>query len=160
MLLDPEARAGDDPAEARADDGMVREPALHRSAIFRALGCQHAPDQLDQWRLLARRRAALVGRERLQLLCAHQPGPGQQPAGAQQKLLVASEFTERLGQLNWIRSTRPPGGNDLSAYTNAGCSLDALVKAFSTSPRTFNNYSARPSSAVPCRRRCEPTSSS
>jgi uncharacterized protein (DUF1800 family) len=38
ILLDPEARAGDDPASASATDGHLREPILYIAGILRAFG--------------------------------------------------------------------------------------------------------------------------
>jgi uncharacterized protein (DUF1800 family) len=38
ILLDPEARAGDDPANASATDGHLREPILYIAGILRAFG--------------------------------------------------------------------------------------------------------------------------
>jgi uncharacterized protein (DUF1800 family) len=37
ILLDPEARRGDDPAQVQASDGHLREPLLHMMATMRAL---------------------------------------------------------------------------------------------------------------------------
>lgn len=140
VLLDPEARAGDDPAKARADDGMVREPALHRSAIFRALGCQRAPTNSTNGDYWLSAQPHWWAESVFSFYAPTDRAPGSNLLAPEQKLLVASEFTERLGQLNWIRYNQATRSNDLSAYTTAGCSLDALVKAFSTSPRAFNDY--------------------
>jgi hypothetical protein len=38
ILLDPEARAGDDNSQPAVDDGHLREPALWMAAVMRALG--------------------------------------------------------------------------------------------------------------------------
>jgi len=38
ILLDPEARRGDDPSRVQASDGHLREPVLHIAAVLRALG--------------------------------------------------------------------------------------------------------------------------
>lgn len=43
VLLDPEARRGDDPGRADTTDGKYREPLLHRTAAYRALGCTSIP---------------------------------------------------------------------------------------------------------------------
>jgi len=37
ILLDPEARRGDDPAQVQSTDGHLREPLLHMMAVMRAL---------------------------------------------------------------------------------------------------------------------------
>lgn len=44
VLTDPEARAGDDPALASANDGHLREPMLYMTAVLRALGAVMDPD--------------------------------------------------------------------------------------------------------------------
>jgi hypothetical protein len=43
VLLDPEARRGDDPATAAASDGKLREPWLHTHGTWRGLGCTSLP---------------------------------------------------------------------------------------------------------------------
>jgi hypothetical protein len=40
ILLDPEARAGDDPAQAAANEGKLREPVLFVIGLLRAVGAQ------------------------------------------------------------------------------------------------------------------------
>jgi uncharacterized protein (DUF1800 family) len=40
ILLDPEARRGDDPARGDRTDGKFREPFLHHIAFARGIGCQ------------------------------------------------------------------------------------------------------------------------
>jgi uncharacterized protein (DUF1800 family) len=42
ILLDPEARAGDPPSVAAANEGHLREPALYVAGMLRALGAQMA----------------------------------------------------------------------------------------------------------------------
>lgn len=47
---------------------------------------------------------------------------------------------EPIGQVSWIRWNNDTQRNDLSAYVKAGCSMDALVNAFTASPRAFSDY--------------------
>lgn len=140
VLLDAEARAADDPAKARADDGQIREPALHRSAIFRALGCRRAPtNNLDgQYYLGAQ--PHWNAESVFSFYAPTDRAPGSNLLAPEQKLLIASELTDRLGQLNWFRYNQTTRANDLTAFTNAGCNLDGLIKAFSAGPRAFNDY--------------------
>ena len=42
ILLDPEARAGDDPAQQIARTGKIKEPILMHTNYLRALGCKYA----------------------------------------------------------------------------------------------------------------------
>lgn len=143
VLLDPEARAGDDPAKARADDGKIREPALHRSAIFRAMGCQRAPTNWSNGDYGLGAQPHWWAESVFSFYAPTDRAPGSNLLAPEQKLLVASELTERLGQLNWIRFNNATKANDLSAYTAAGCSLDALIKAFTTSPKAFSDHLAQ-----------------
>lgn len=46
ILLDPEARRGDDPAQAQANDGKLKEPALHMLSLLRALKATTDGDEL------------------------------------------------------------------------------------------------------------------
>lgn len=140
VLLDAEARAGDDPAKARADDGKIREPALHRSAIFRALRCQRAPTNSTTGDYWLSAQPHWWAESVFSFYAPTDRAPGSNLLAPEQKLLIASELTDRLGQLNWIRYNQTTRTNDLSAFTSAGCSLDALIKAFTTSPKAFNDH--------------------
>lgn len=138
VLLDSEARAGDDPAKSRIDDGYIREPALHRSAIFRALGCFTAPSNSPDYQLGAQ--PHLNPDSVFSFYSPADRAPGSNLLAPEQKLLTASDLTTRLGELNWIRWNRTTTQNDLSAYKNAGCKTDALITAFTRSSRDFSDY--------------------
>ena len=141
VLLDAEARAGDDPARSRSDDGKIREPVLHRSAVFRALGCQGAANNYPGYDLSTQK--PLRPESVFSFYAPTDRAPGSNLLAPEQRLITASELTERIGQLSWIRWNNDSQRNDRSAYVKAGCSLDGLVNAFAASPRAFGDYLSR-----------------
>lgn len=138
VLLDAEARAGDDPAKARNDDGKLREPVLVRSAVFRVLGCRGVPANSPGYWLASQ--PHLNPESVFSFYAPTDRAPGSNLLAPEQKLLTAAEFTARMGELNWARWNAATGKNDMTAYTAASCQTDPLVKAFTTSPRVFADY--------------------
>jgi len=57
----------------------------------------------------------------------------------EQKLVNASELTGRLNLVNGTRWDHLAQQNNLKVLTNAGCGIDAVVRAYSASPRAFND---------------------
>lgn len=139
VLLDPEARAGDDPARTRPDDGKVREPMLHRAAVFRALGCARAPTNNTSGDYFLGAQRPWNPDSVFSFYSPADRAPGSNLLAPEQKLLIASELTARLNEFNGTRFNQTTRGNDLSAYDRAGCSLDALMKAFNTSPAAYSD---------------------
>lgn len=140
VLLDAEARAGDDPARARVDDGKVREPMLHRSAVFRALGCAQAPTNNLSGEYFLGAQRPWNPDSVFSFYAPDDRAPGSNLLAPEQKLLIASELTARLNEFNGFRFNQTTRNNDLSAYARAGCLLDPLLKAFGTSPLAYSDY--------------------
>jgi uncharacterized protein (DUF1800 family) len=139
ILLDPEARAGDDPAKSRADDGLVREPVLHRSALFRALGCKRPPNRNANGDYFLGTQPHWNADSVFSFYAPTDRAPGSNLLAPEQKLLIASELTSRLNEPSGYRYNPTTKGNDLEAYTASGCSLDALIAAFNTSPTAYSD---------------------
>jgi uncharacterized protein (DUF1800 family) len=140
VLLDPEARAGDNPATARLDDGKFREPALHRSAVFRGLGCKRAPTN-PEWPQYTLNTQPHFGPDSVfSYYAPTDRAPGSNLLAPEQKLVNASELTARFGELNWMRWDGLTKTNGTSNFTAAGCNVAPLVKAFQASPRAFSDH--------------------
>ncbi|MFN5722785.1 MAG: DUF1800 family protein [Betaproteobacteria bacterium] len=129
-LLDPEARMGDDPTKANANFGRIREPYLQHTSITRGLGCRSA--------LMARNRPEEVMGVRNQMpLHAYSVfgfyppnhrAPGSNLLAPEQKLLVSTEFADRLGRYDWHfqdEAVWAASGCDMAAFKQAAGSSDA-----------------------------------
>lgn len=143
VLLDPEARAGDDPAKAQADDGKLREPVLHRMAVLRGLSCQAAP--LYSWGgvSIPNSQRPFAADSVFSFYAPTDRAPGSNVLAPEQKLITAPELTFRLGDLSGLRYRGNKDGVavvDMSAFAAAGCVTEPLTKAFVASSRSFSDY--------------------
>lgn len=140
VLLDPEARAGDNPATARLDDGKFREPALHRTATFRGMGCKRMPTNPEWPQYVLSTQPHFSPESVFSYYAPTDRAPGSNLLAPEQKLVNASELTARFGELAWMRwdgVTKTHGTKNFSA---AGCSIEPLVRAFQASPRAFSDH--------------------
>jgi hypothetical protein len=143
VLLDTEARAGDDPAKARVDDGKLREPVLHRTAVFRALGCTFVVGNSssgpgDYWAWGAQQ--PLYPESVFSYYAPTDRAPGSNLLAPEQKLLTGNEFELRLGSISGNLYDPATKTNSSKFYSAAGCNLDPLIKAFITSPRALSDH--------------------
>ena len=143
VLLDAEARAGDGPGQGRSDDGKIREPVLWRTAVARSMGCTLLPytDSTDQQTSIPAQ-PPWWPESVFSFYAPTDRAPGSNLLAPEQGLLVATELTRRLSELNW----RTQGGGitiDQAYFSRKGCSLEALVKAFGDSPRAFSDLLAQ-----------------
>jgi uncharacterized protein (DUF1800 family) len=145
VLLDPEARAGDDPATLAKGDGKVREPVLHLVGMLRGLGCQRAP--VEPWSgkpMFAPHQSPFNPISVFSFYAPTDLSPGRNVLAPEQKLLTASEFRHRLWHLQYMLSydsqnvglaqAREMG---LQRLRDAGCGFDAMLAAYRSSPRSF-----------------------
>jgi len=140
VLLDPEARVGDNPATARLDDGKFREPALHRSAVFRALGCRRAPTNPAWPQYWLHTQPHFAPESVFSYYAPTDRAPGSNLLAPEQKLVNASELTARFGELNGLRWDGLTRTNGTKNYSTAGCNVEPLTRAFVDSPRAFSDY--------------------
>jgi uncharacterized protein (DUF1800 family) len=139
VLLDPEARSADNPAAARPDDGKLREPVLHRVAVMRSLGCKR-PLQ-NRWGVISPGLQRPYSPESVfSFYAPTDRAPGSNLLAPEQKLLNADELTQRMGTWGWVRWNDETKTNDRKIYTDAGCDIEPLVKAFTVSPRVFADH--------------------
>ena len=138
LLLDEEARRGDNPLNARPEDGKFREPFLHRTAQFRGMGCQRTPE----WEPLksyynVSTQAPNQADSVFGYYAPTDRAPGSNLLAPEQRLLDAREMTARLSEVNNLRWNRVTRVNDLSPLRDAGCAVDLFVEAYARSPKDF-----------------------
>jgi uncharacterized protein (DUF1800 family) len=146
VLLDAEARQGDEPSKLQPGFGKYREPYLWEWAAFRALGCQRVfgtnyhlqgPD-LDPYRNPVQEflnQESVFG-----YYLPTDRSPATNVLAPEQRLVAADELSARMNQfnnLNWNVQTQKMDGK---LYQDAGCNLAPLVVAFEKSPRAFLDY--------------------
>ncbi len=139
ILLDSEARVGDNPATSRIDDGKFREPFLHHTAVWRGIGCNRVPAN-QGGPILSQSQRPFSADSVFSFYAPTDRAPGSNLLAPEQKLVNASEFTGRLQLVHgasWDHLAQQRNGK---ALTDAGCGIDALVRAYSTSPRAFNDW--------------------
>lgn len=139
ILLDAEARAGDSPATARADDGKLREPFLHRMALWRGLGCQRVPVYSWGGAAVPPGQRPFNAESVFSFYAPTDRAPGSNLLAPEQRLVNASELTSRLGDVGGLRWNDQTRSNDLQRFTDAGCDLQPLITAFSSSSGAFSD---------------------
>ncbi len=139
VLLDAEARAGDDPARSSGSDGKMREPVLHFSALFRGLGCQRAPVDSNGYAWQAGNQPFFNPSSVFSFYAPTDRAPGSNLLAPEQKLLTANEFTSRLSQLAWVRWDNKLKRNNPAVLGNAGCDLQPFVQAYARGVKPFND---------------------
>jgi uncharacterized protein (DUF1800 family) len=140
ILFDPEARAGDAPSAARPDDGKFREPFLHNVAMWRGLGCMHAPAAVDNVVAVSSTQRPFAAESVFGFYAPSDRAPGTRLLAPEQRLLTPLELRERLALVE--RPSVRVGGQGARrwpGYDRAGCQLKALRAAFVHSPKAFND---------------------
>ncbi len=135
ILLDPEARAADDPAKATPKVGKLKEPQLHHLNTLRGLGCKTAVMQLDQplvvkraWQQEPFRAPNVFG-----YTSPNYKAPESMIAAPEQKLLTTIEINNRLSTLNWWEEKH------LQPFKDAGCDIQEFLTAAQTSDEALLN---------------------
>jgi uncharacterized protein (DUF1800 family) len=139
ILLDQEARQGDDPGRARNDDGKLREPFLHHTALWRGLGCSKVPTS-SNWVALPPNQAPFNAESVFSYYAPTDRAPGSNLLAPEQRLLNASELTSRLNLAYGMRWDPAAQQVTVNAFNLAGCDAQALVDAYAASPRTYIDW--------------------
>lgn len=138
ILLDPEARRGDDPARSDRMDGKFREPFLHHTAFARGLGCQrnfksHEGRAFSLWRQEPFRPPSVFS-----FYAPTDRAPGSNLLAPEQKLVNASELSDRFGAPAYGYRWNGPGrSNSSERYLAAGCGIEEFSRALGASPKAF-----------------------
>jgi hypothetical protein len=140
VLLDTEARTGDDPAKGRPDDGKLREPVLHRMAMYRGLGCTKPIANSWGGISVVWNQQPFAAESVFSFYAPTDRAPGSNVLAPEQKLLSPPEMTGRLGDLNGFRWDPKAQRNSMAAIQAAGCLTDPLVKAYAQSTRAFSDH--------------------
>jgi hypothetical protein len=130
ILLDPEARAGDDPTQQMARTGKIKEPVLAHNNVLRALGCTKAvadsrnsrPDQVYvAWTQQAYNAPSVFG-----YYSPNHTAPESLVPAPEQNLITADEVRRRASELTWRVERK-------ADFTQAGCEVDLFINAAATS---------------------------
>jgi uncharacterized protein (DUF1800 family) len=134
VLMDSEARAGDEPARARPDDGRMREPLLAAVAFFRAMGCQRLPR--NQWGPYIPQE--VFGPEGIGWSSPWDRSAASEVASPEQRLLTAEHFNGNAVQFaRWLHFYEANGRLNDTIATNAGCPLASSYGLYARSPAEF-----------------------
>ena len=132
ILMDAEARAGDIPGKSPAGFGRIKEPHLVNTSVLRALECRQAgtPTRyLNVWT-----QNPLNAQTVFNFYPPNHRAPASKLLAPEQKMLTAAEFNMRLGRISGAFWNPQDSG-----WIDAGCNLDALSKAVSTSDTEILN---------------------
>lgn len=123
ILLDPEARRGDQPGADTPQFGKMREPLLWYTGLLRGLGCKRELTWSDG-NLLLSSQDPFDPRSVFSFYMPTDRAPGSNLLAPEQRLLNASEFSHRLG--NGIAEAVQRAGT--------ACEAEVFGRAYSTSP--------------------------
>jgi len=137
ILLDPEARRGDDPAKLDKTDGKFREPFLHYMAYVRAIACQRNLNNADGTAYTFWRQSPFAPQSVFGFYAPTDRAPGSNLLAPEQKLVNADELSNRFGEPNGFRWMGPGQANSSKRYMDAGCDIASYVTAITKSPAAF-----------------------
>lgn len=141
VLLDAEARRGDQAGSDLAQFGKLREPLLWYTAALRGLGCTAPLHWIDTnngttGTATPQSQNPTGAPSVFGFYLPTDRAPGSNLLAPEQKLLTTPELSSRLGGLHWelINPDNParPGN-----FTNSGCNVGELARALASSPKAF-----------------------
>jgi uncharacterized protein (DUF1800 family) len=130
ILLDPEARSGDDPTQQVARVGKIKEPVLAHNNVLRALGCTQAvaesqnsqPDKVYEiWTQQAYFAPSVFG-----YYSPNHTAPESLVPAPEQKLITTDEVRRRASDLTYRVERK-------ADFTQAGCEIDLFINAAAAS---------------------------
>ncbi len=133
ILLDTEARRGDDPARAQTMDGKFREPFLQHMAFARGLGCQRNFKAGDGGEFIPYRQRPFAPSSVFGFYAPTDRAPGSNLLAPEQKLLNANEFVGRYGEPSYLLL----GISGTNAQAAAGCNLAEFSNAMAQSSTAY-----------------------
>ncbi|MBC3874027.1 DUF1800 domain-containing protein [Undibacterium flavidum] len=141
ILLDPEARAGDQIGSSPNSFGKLREPVQWWSAMLRGMNCKkpfHYPANNDgiKWVVEPQNQNSTFPSNVFSYYQATDRAPGSNLLAPEQKLLNTNEFITHISGLSASLLDRNyPAAAD--NYANSGCEIAPLGKAFAQSPKAI-----------------------
>ncbi len=127
VLLDADARRGDDPRLGPAKTGKLREPVLWHTAVLRGLGCQRLITDANGNAATAWTQSPFNAPSVFSFYLPTDRAPGSGLLAPEQRLLSGSEFTRRLGSVSYLAKVVPQN------VAAAGCQLGPLGAALAVS---------------------------
>ena len=127
ILLDSEARAGDFPGRGPAHFGRIREPFLLHTSVLRGMGCRLATRANWDTRQvnLMTDKHPLNAESVFNFYPPNHRAPGSNLLAPEQKSLLSSEFSSRLGRYGEWR--------DEQLLLAAGCDVEPFKRAIAKS---------------------------
>lgn len=124
ILLDPEARAGDNPANTIRTVGKIKEPVLHMNNVLRAMGCTSAViDRNNPNNPFTAHSQNIYGAPNVfGYFSPNHKAPESLTPAPEQKLLDTGAFNNRSGSLGW-QMENP------QTFIDAGCDLEVFRQA-------------------------------
>lgn len=123
ILMDPEARAGDDPQYQLPRIGKIKEPILYQVGFLRALGCKSSVvSRNGSGQIIDAQQNPYRAQSVFGFYAPNHKAPESLTPAPEQKLLNSNEFNQRAGNFNY--QTGIPEN-----FANAGCELDLFIKA-------------------------------
>jgi len=128
ILMDPEARRGDDPAQVQAADGHLREPLLHMMATMRALNTTTDGANLMYYSDNMRQQP-FVPTTVFNFYPPNYKVPGTQLLGPEFKILNSSTIVARINFVNDLvyGSVSNKTKTDISAYVGVAGDVTKLL---------------------------------
>ena len=134
VLLDAEARRGDVPGADSLRFGKIREPVLFYAASLRGLSCNQGMGSAQYGLTAPSVQTPFDFPSVFSYYQATDRAAGSNLLAPEQKLLTATELSERVGRLNWwLANTDNP---DLASNL-AKCDLATFTRALAQSPQAF-----------------------
>ena len=143
ILLDPEARRGDDVRALRTGDGKIREPYQYLIATLRGLSCKQLPTDMTGNANLNSSQQPFNAETVFSFYAPTDTASGTDILAPEQRLLNAEEFNTRLNQLRWLNWTPVLREGEEAArlsLTAAGCDVNGLITANKLSADAFFDY--------------------
>jgi uncharacterized protein (DUF1800 family) len=134
ILLDPEARQGDQQGAAPVSFGKVREPVLWYTGLLRGLGCKvplrwgGSNNGMEAGVAVPSIQQPFNPSSVFSFYLPTDRAPGSNLLAPEQRLLTPEELSSRVGGYST---------HDLALWNKAGCRIDDIGRAFNSSPRTL-----------------------
>ncbi len=138
ILLDAEARRGDNPDRLGASDGKFREPFLHHMAFVRGLGCQRNFTNTDGAIYNFWRQEPFRPKSVFSYYAPTDRAPGSNLLAPEQKLINSDILSGRFSSPPYeFRGNGPGQPNTSQRYLAAGCNVEEFSRAIGASSKAF-----------------------
>jgi uncharacterized protein (DUF1800 family) len=142
VLLDAEARAGDDPTRNGARDGRLRDPYLHLTGQLRAMGCRQVRVDRNGWPNMSVPSQFPHGAPTLAgWTSTHNGAPLSGLPSPELSLLSGDEVrTRSIRAAAWGENDPATNRTEPFQFRNAGCEVDSLIALYWRDPDGYLNW--------------------